>query len=75
MGCQCSCERAQETLYSRVTGSLDCGEEYSYDHLYKLVVVGDSNSGKTNLVGRFVEAFIPEHKPTIGVDRVSEPYN
>ena len=31
--------------------------------------MGDSNSGKTNLVGRFVgEAFIPEHKPTIGVE-------
>ena len=77
MGCQCSCGRAQEAPYSRVTVSQDFEDDYSddfeffgtYDHLYKLVVVGDSNSGKTNLVGRFVgDSFIPEHKPTIGVE-------
>ena len=77
MGCQCSCGRAQAAPYSRVTVSQDFEDDYSddfeffgtYDHLYKLVVVGDSNSGKTNLVGRFVgDSFIPEHKPTIGVE-------
>ncbi|KAF1807125.1 P-loop containing nucleoside triphosphate hydrolase protein [Mucor lusitanicus] len=44
-------------------------EESSYDYVFKLVVVGDSGVGKTNLLGRFVhDTFDFASKSTIGLD-------
>lgn len=41
-------------------------EEYNY--LFKIVVIGDSGVGKTNLVSKFVDnTFLLDEKPTIGV--------
>jgi len=41
----------------------------------KLVVVGDSGVGKTNLIKRFVsDEFIPNSKATVGVEFVSRSY-
>ena len=42
-------------------------EEYNY--LFKIVVIGDSGVGKTNLVSKFVDnTFLLDEKPTIGVE-------
>ena len=38
-------------------------------HLFKIIVIGDSSVGKTNLLSRFVKnQFSSDSKPTIGVD-------
>ena len=40
-----------------------------YDYLFKLVLVGDSGVGKSNLLGRFTKnEFNLESKSTIGVE-------
>lgn len=44
-------------------------DESSYDYVFKMVVVGDSGVGKTNLLGRFVhDTFDFASKSTIGLD-------
>ncbi|CEG62778.1 Putative Rab family, other [Rhizopus microsporus] len=44
-------------------------EESSYDYLFKIVVIGDSGVGKTNLLGRFIHnTFDFASKSTIGLD-------
>lgn len=44
-------------------------EESSYDYVFKLVVVGDSGVGKTNLLSRFAhDTFDFASKSTIGLD-------
>lgn len=43
--------------------------ERRYDYLFKLVIVGDSAVGKSNLLGSFCqEKFDAESKATIGVE-------
>ena len=43
--------------------------ELDLDHVIKIVLVGDSGVGKTNILGRYVKnKFINNTKPTIGVD-------
>ena len=40
-----------------------------YDYLFKLVLIGDSGVGKSNLLGRFCRSeFDKESKSTIGVE-------
>jgi len=42
--------------------------EDEYDHLYKIVLIGDSGVGKSNLISRFAKnEFNLESKTTIGV--------
>lgn len=44
-------------------------DEEEYDRLIKLIIIGDSGVGKTNLLTRFTEnIFNFESKPTIGVE-------
>ena len=45
------------------------GGEEEYDFLYKIVLVGDSNVGKTNLISRYIKNTLPKNSnPTIGVE-------
>ena len=45
------------------------GGEEEYDFLYKIVLVGDSNVGKTNLISRYIKNSLPKNSnPTIGVE-------
>jgi GTPase SAR1 family protein len=40
-----------------------------YDHLLKLIIIGDSSVGKTCILLRFAEDNFPtSHMPTIGID-------
>jgi small GTP-binding protein len=44
-------------------------EDEDYDVLMKIIVVGDSGVGKTNLVNRFTQqTFLDDCKPTVGVE-------
>ncbi|KAJ1922161.1 Ras- protein Rab-11A [Mycoemilia scoparia] len=44
-------------------------KEDQYDYLFKVVLIGDSGVGKTNLLGRFArDEFNMESKSTIGVE-------
>ena len=43
--------------------------ERGYDHLFKFILIGDKEVGKTNISNRIVlEEFNEEYQPTIGVD-------
>jgi len=53
---------------------------HRYDYLFKLVIVGDSTVGKSNLLGRFCTGkFDQDTKATIGVEfstrTVQVPYS
>ena len=41
-----------------------------YDYLYKIILLGDSGTGKTSIMNRYLDNRTPErtHAPTIGVD-------
>jgi len=41
-----------------------------YDYLYKFIILGDNNCGKTSLLGRYVDDVLgsDDYYPTIGVD-------
>ena len=44
-------------------------ENTDYDHLFKIVLVGETKSGKSNILSRFTrDEFNLESKPTIGVE-------
>lgn len=49
----------------------DNADDYSYDYeyLYKIVLIGDSGVGKSNLLSRFTrDEFNLESRSTIGVE-------
>ena len=44
------------------------GMKKNYDYLFKVLIVGDADVGKTQIVSRYVEdSFVEEYKPTVGI--------
>ena len=44
-------------------------ESPSYDHIFKIIVVGDNGVGKSSIIRRFCEGtYLPDTDTTIGVD-------
>ena len=39
-----------------------------YDHVFKIIILGDSNVGKTAILNRFADETYYETIPTIGID-------
>ncbi|WOK96904.1 hypothetical protein Cni_G05612 [Canna indica] len=51
-------------------------EEQSQDYLFKIVMIGDSSVGKSNLLARFARnEFYPNSKATIGVEFQTQKMN
>ncbi|KFG43370.1 Rab11b [Toxoplasma gondii FOU] len=45
------------------------GGSEDYDHLYKVILVGDATVGKTHLLSRYIRGTLPKSpKATIGVE-------
>eukprot|EP01087_Luapelamoeba_hula_P023461 TRINITY_DN862_c0_g1_i1.p1 TRINITY_DN862_c0_g1~~TRINITY_DN862_c0_g1_i1.p1 ORF type:complete len:131 (+),score=22.34 TRINITY_DN862_c0_g1_i1:99-491(+) len=48
---------------------MDTEERKNYDHLFKLLIIGDSATGKSSILLRFTDdEFDEDHPCTIGVD-------
>ncbi|CAG9318456.1 unnamed protein product [Blepharisma stoltei] len=48
---------------------MNSAPEEDYDFLYKIVLVGDTSVGKTNIVSRYIKNSLPKNQnPTIGVE-------
>eukprot|EP00331_Platyophrya_macrostoma_P028921 CAMPEP_0176461902 /NCGR_PEP_ID=MMETSP0127-20121128/34933_1 /TAXON_ID=938130 /ORGANISM="Platyophrya macrostoma, Strain WH" /LENGTH=217 /DNA_ID=CAMNT_0017853687 /DNA_START=29 /DNA_END=682 /DNA_ORIENTATION=+ len=55
-------------MNNRGGGAVSSGDD-DYNHLYKIVLVGDAGVGKTYLVNRYIKGSIPKNNiPTIGVE-------
>lgn len=53
---------------------MDSNEKF--DYLFKIVLIGDTNVGKTNILSRLIsDKFLEKTKPTIGVEFGTKFYN
>ena len=59
----------QDRKQCRLEGVPGHWQQHSYDYLYKLVLIGDSGVGKSNLLSRFTKGVLcPSGTQTIGVE-------
>jgi len=59
------------TLYAQVDAMDTSPQRHSknYDHLFKIILIGDSGVGKTSILSKFVgEEVVKSHISTIGID-------
>jgi len=62
-------ENQIEMIKSRVDKNPKNFSPYEFDALYKIVLIGESNTGKTSMLVRFAESvFTENYLCTIGVD-------
>ena len=47
-------------------------EKSKYDYLFKLVLTGDANAGKSSILHKFVHKENREERPTVGVEFTSK---
>lgn len=58
-----------EDLCNIIRNNTEQGMNNNYDYLFKFIIIGDSNVGKSCLLLRFTEEkFKSEHEPTLGVE-------
>ena len=54
-------------------GMMEIGDQVGYDYIFKVVMVGDSGVGKSNLLNRFTKnEFNPEANVTMGIEFASK---
>ena len=47
----------------------------NYDMIFKIIIIGDSNVGKTNILTKYLKnEFDPNSKPTIGVEFATKQF-
>lgn len=65
---ECYNELTSKNIIKKIGTNSD---QKTYDHLYKIIIIGDSNVGKTNLINRWIKnEFCERSIPTIGVEFV-----
>lgn len=54
---------------------MKCETQEKFDYLFKIVIIGDANVGKTNVISRLVnDEFLEHSKSTIGVDFATKTF-
>ncbi|MDA9766708.1 GTP-binding protein [bacterium] len=62
------CGLQNATPRARDDDAMASDDARAYDHLVKILLVGDSGVGKSSLLARFISDSFDEQSPTVGVD-------
>merc|ERR1711907_597065 len=58
----------------RKTQSMNTRHDDDYNFVFKIILLGDTNVGKTHLLSRYIKGQLPKQKgPTIGVEFATKP--
>ena len=61
-------------ISAQVTGNMNTRHDDDYNFVFKIILLGDTNVGKTHLLSRYIKAQLPKQKgPTIGVEFATKP--
>jgi Ras-related protein Rab-18 len=58
----------RDATRTRDADAMASDDARAYDHLVKILLVGDSGVGKSSLLARFISDSFDEQSPTVGVD-------
>jgi Ras-related protein Rab-18 len=58
----------RDATRTRDADAMTSDDARAYDHLVKILLVGDSGVGKSSLLARFISDSFDEQSPTVGVD-------
>ena len=58
----------RDATRTRDADAMTSDDARAYDHLVKILLVGDSGVGKSSLLARFISDSFDEQGPTVGVD-------